>query len=904
MSSVSNNHNCTNTTSTATVNRSSGCKGRNVLARSLLASTLLVTVAITPSPALSFEPLTTLAVSVGTSLVVKGINWLFGKAVDAPDLHFEETRQIHQELREVHRDVLANRQLQLQLHAQEGLEHTETRTTILETEERLKAYIASAHEKERIVNVLSAVENVINLANTVRKSRGNELVLGAKNLFIKVTALEEKTLALNYGEHLRSAMILPRIAAIQSQWTALENLDVMTQHRADFVARAGAWLAAQRSPSGTTDVATATLGDIIESFENYLLGVDQYLGTLSDACSPLWHGYLTIETFHEDKDHVEVSSVGVSTLRFLTLDDKRLVPPISALVAPTRLKWIHEVRNVPNPVRILRSTKGRELAEVLKNIHHQTFNCLDARLSRTQLSQRIPDVLGSTENRDWANVQAVTYDDAENEVGSILLTVEKMLSREPCSKEVYCLRHWEFEHLRRGIAGDLLATLYYIRGEINRTLEWLAETTTGAKCTFLRDEPRVCVFILADGAEGNLQRGSENWFSEGGTATDDSAEELQRRRAFQIARDFQHVPDAVRLAATRERHAQQRWQREESLGNMYKGLQERAAQLEQLRAANDRHMEAVFREATRKAWLQFALSVVQDQIAQAVETRTEVFLTALIEEGGTEAASEASDDSWTIAAYQFAELPEATSTVATEEDSTHLGSQRMAPELMQASEGSDRYLLSVVPPSVGGGDSGQTNSTEAVGILGPSYELPTGLTAGQEMALWLPPIPKSLANFSAGLGDSVTLGLTQQVRRWTGLSAEVDISSREYSSGTLTGSVALGGTFGGAAAKAVISALRAGKAGVVLGRMGRFSLNLRLGGRSAGISVLNHAAKGRDGMVTAFHVPTQWGGEGRLIPKLPHFHIGRWKAHLPWEPKWLLPVVVGGAAGTTVREAE
>ena len=166
--------------------------------------------------------------------------------------------------------------------------------------------------------------------------------------------------------------------------------------------------------------------------------------------------------------------------------------------------------------------------------------------------------------------------------------------------------------MRREISGSLLTTLYAIRAEVNKSLEWLAEETTGAKCTFLRDEPRVCVFPPK--LENTISAINALEESTEGTDNGELSPANLQLGAYETARDFQTIRDTVLVATTRERHAQQRRKFDLVLGTMNSNLNQRANTIAAAQQRNNKHLEDVYREAVRKAWMQFALSVVQDQI--------------------------------------------------------------------------------------------------------------------------------------------------------------------------------------------------------------------------------------------------------------------------------------------------
>ena len=87
----------------------------------------------------------------------------------------------------------------------------------------------------------------------------------------------------------------------------------MPQTAAAFVRRAGRWLEQQRHATDATHPVRFTLGDIIRRVEANAEGTDRYLAQLSDPCSPLWAGYLTLDDYEQiPSGDVRVRKVGIS----------------------------------------------------------------------------------------------------------------------------------------------------------------------------------------------------------------------------------------------------------------------------------------------------------------------------------------------------------------------------------------------------------------------------------------------------------------------------------------------------------------------------------------------------------------------------------------------------------------
>ena len=486
---------------------------KNSLWSAVFGIILAVSVAVTSRPATA-EPitLTGFAISVLTAAAVKGAIWLFNwgaqKVVQEPDVHFEKTQKIHEELRGVAQNILANRELQIQIHEAEVAEEYRTRGLIqdehyitrelIESEhyitreliegmvKSLKDYVSSEFEMEDLIDVLERVLHVNTLTERMRNSTGKERIQIADILFEEVSSLERSISSFEHRDHLRAAMIPTRIAAMQSRWAAfsvLEDTIDMKQHRVDLVRTEGAWLAKQRIRTGARDPVLMTLSDIIENFEEHLMGVDMYLGSLSDPCSPLWRGYVTMEKSSETKYTATITKIGVSQIhhkKFNSITNDQSIyfqEPVAnhPLIQQSVLEWDQIEKMLPEPVKIRRHQR------YLDDLRSQVFDCAEIPLSE------IPPLVDFYTGRNVEGIPPIIYD-------------ARVFSVKPCHQELDCRRHWEFVHMRREIIASMLTMLYTIRNEVNKTLEWLAEETTGAQCLFFRDEPRVCVFFEDESA--------------------------------------------------------------------------------------------------------------------------------------------------------------------------------------------------------------------------------------------------------------------------------------------------------------------------------------------------------------------------------------------------------------------
>ena len=853
-----------------------------------LVATMAIMLAGGPQSAQAFEPLTALAVKVGTSLIVKGFNFLLGRATQGPDVHFETTKQIHGELRAVREDVLKNRALQIDLHEHAAIHRGEIEDLVINVGEGVKQHQERAAEMERIIAVLGTTEKLLRTAATARKAKNkghmDEYALTLETLREDLSRIEREGIILDFSEHLRPVAVLPRIGAIQARWTALQAMPGMDVTRADFVDRAGSWLESQRHPTGESDPAKQTLADLITGMERHSRGLARYLAQLGRPCSPLWGGYLTTETYRKrDRNTIEVSKVGVSQAHLETVldarhhradDDVHYVD--SPLVQPTKLVWSKEIVTLDRPrrLRVGVNDTGESVRRALSSIHRHAFECegsLSA-FARMRTAHRVPDVPGKRSGTAAGRIPAIDYDQ-----GPLALT--DLVRRGSCAEENDCRTHWERIHMRFEAAKTVLMALYAIRNEVNRTLEWLAAETMHAECIYWRDEPRVCVF------------GDEAGSAEVRTAAEGPGPRPtgpgSTLGAYQMARDWSASLNEEQVGALRHDRAQAARARVKTIARMRADLDEQLEEIRHAQALNDRHLDDVAVEAARMAWVRLAVSVVQDQVAELVEAAAEEAITAALTNDDT--SSGPSEAEWTAV---LVPAPGGSAGEDRNDESDGDGHSNSDADAAAASKPGQLALIAVAPPSAHGESrEGIIANNYAESVYGQA----SGLSKMQQAALWLPEIDPGVVDALAGMGDGMTLGLTRSVREWAGLSAEVDTTSGEYRGGTLIGWLAPGtaGIKAGPGAMKVIRQLvRTGKGSV---KAGGYSMLMKVGHgqRTQGISLIRHTAKGQSGRLLSFDVVTKFKGSGSLASKLPHFHIGKYKAHLPWEPKWLVPAVVG-----------
>ncbi|NKC14391.1 MAG: hypothetical protein GKR94_20085 [Gammaproteobacteria bacterium] len=867
-------------------------------ARPALIAVVVVGLMGGPLSAHAFDPLTALAVKVGTSIVVNGFSLLLGRALQGPDEHFEMTKQIHGQIRAVHEDVLKNRALAVDLHERAAFHRSQIEALVIAVGEGVKEHGERTSEMDRIEDILATTENLLDKAAIAREAerRGEEeeLAFTLQTLREEVSRIERQSNALDFLEHLRPVTILPRVGAIQAGWIALKSMPHTDITRADFVRRAGNWLESQRHRTGETAPVKQTLGDLITGMERHTQGFAQYLAELGRPCSPLWDDYLTVEAYRQHHEGgIEVSRVGVSQAHHEVVGrsggehaggDGHYTD--SPLVQLTRLVWSKEVVNLDRPVRVPArdGDTGGSLRRSLRRIHNDAFECGRSSFgteheslerARSDLADKVPDVPGKRAGTAAGQIPAIVYDRGP-------LTLEELVRRGPCGEQKKCREHWEYLHMRFEAAKTLLLGLYAFRSEVNRTLEWLAAETAQADCRYWRDEPRVCVFGDETG-RAELQVDAD----EASTGADEASNGVTEPRpaidAYQIARNWSAQLNDEQVGALRHERARAAQARAAAIGRMRGELDAQIAGIRRAQARDGQHLREVAAEATRMAWIRFAVSLVQDQVEQLVEDTAREAISAAL---GADGPDSDSDKQWTAVVLEAPPDPAREGAGDASGAGNDTGSGAVA-----ASDSGRTALIAFAPRVNEGAPSTPAITTDyKQSVYGPK----SGLSKTQRLALWLPEVDPKVADFLAGVGDGMTLGITRRVREWVGLSAEIDTASGQYSNGTLIGVLGPGaagvkGITG--AAKVVKQLLATGKSSK---KVGSYSVLMKVGHgrRTQGLSIIRHSAKEQSGRILSFDVVTKFKGPGSLAGKLPHMHIGRYKAHLPWEPAWLVPAAI------------
>lgn len=848
----------------------------------IAAAAILVSTTV-PQSANAFEPLTALTVKFGTSLVVKGFNYLLGKATQGPDLQFETIKQIHGELRAARGDVLKNRQVQIDLYERATVHRNEIAELVINVGEGVKDAVERDSEMDRIIDVLGTTEKVLETLDTARKAmdedKTEEYAHTLETLREDLSRIERESIILDYAEHLRPVAILPRIGAIQARWIALQALPATDTARKKFVERAGNWLESQRYPTGEVDPVRQSLADLIIGMEHHVQGLVRYLAELGRPCSPLWNGYLTVEEYEYDRNMIKVTEVGVSQAHLESVHPNRKQVgdahyPDGLFVQPTKLAWSKEVVTLDRSRRVHSEADdaGASIRRTLSSIHQNAFECEGSlrEAARMRLGDNIPDVPGKRARTGAGQIPAIDYDQGP-------LVLEELVKRRSCGEQEDCRTHWEYIHKRFEAAKILLIELYAIRREVNRTLEWLAAETRQAECTYWRDEPRVCVFSDDTGSAGILAAAERT-----------GVEDIGMRStvgAYRKARDWDEMLNQEQVGPLRYNRDRAAKIRARAIDRMYADLNNQVNDIQYAWAFNDQHLRDVSAEAAQMAWVRLAVSVVQDQVVWMIESAVEEAITAALDDGEsiTDIAKE-----WTVVA-----LEEPSQEPGDNDKSNGTGAgDDLGAASIPASSANQTALITMAPQHM--------EDMQVEGVIAPSYSdsvygYKSRLSNTQRLALWLPEIAPEVADTLAGVGDGMTLGITRRVREWVGISAEVDTESGEYHSGTLIGILTPGAAgaklAGTGAAKAVSQLIRTGKASQ---KFGNYSVLMKAGHgqRTQGISLIRHSAKGESGRVLSFDVVTKLKGPGSLASKLPHMHIGKYSAHLPWEPSWLVPAVI------------
>lgn len=814
---------------------------------------ILAILATAATPSHAFEPLTTLAVSVGTSLIVKGFNFLVNRATAPPDLHFEETKAMHRELRAVHQAVLENRSLLIDLDRRRREDIERVIEEMLDMEQRIKKHTIMGFENERVVRVLAHVAPVYDTVNALSLADSQERNALKLTLQRQFDNLQPEVESLNYVENIRAGTIPTRLAAIRAGWTALSNLP-LPQRRRTYVAKEGDWLNGQRYSSGSDDALDQTLADLILTVEEKAHALDSFFASLDQECSGAWSGLLSIDQYTRKSpteiavSHVRLTKVRRDPVALESVSDLEEERPYNLdLIRPMNIQFVEEVVKLEPTVRV--RIDDADLDFTIAQLHRDAFGCP---LSQPPRVAGVPDLsyLRGMRSNDLTRLR-------------------------PCADETACSQFWEYLHMTREIASGTLTGLYAIRQELNRTLEWLAYETTGAECTFLYGQPRVCVFgqgIDEAAADGNDEVVAKR--------TERDADGPSLKGAFRWSRDIRDAIDQEALGRARFELGQTKLENVRMVEAMNRDLSHAVERWRDRMDQNDALLEEAARQAVRASYQRFFWSVVEDQVTDWLSSNTTEILEDLLQ-----SSDDPNGDS-------EPDYPPDWLVVSTVDGSPH-------------DDGADGDLvLAMINPAsliedavLSGGDAVRgfpddsppvgNAFTEEIGASLYGFDGDRGHPSWpQRLALWLPPVPKSVEELVVGYGESVSLGMVRRVNEWFGTTAELDRSTGLYKGGSIAGVLTVGGVGG--------AVLRAGRAGRYLAKFGtptRFSLFVRLTPRSSStISLIKHKGflKGR---IAAADVNVL--GSGPLATRLPHFHLAGVRAHLPWEPPWLVPAVAG-----------
>ena len=821
------------------------------------------------------EPITLsfVALKFGVPLLVAGFNHLLNKSLQPPDVQYQTITNMYAQMRGIHSDVLQNRNQQLEIYDLSARERVEIKNLIIDASETVLEGVAINNELNQIIDLLAETDKVFSETDTIRKSKGHEKKQHKDVLLHTLSNLKTYENRLDRSVRMRPMTVPPRLFAIQVQWNAYATtMKDFPAARETFVREAGMWLETQRHPTWGTKPTEKTLGDFIYEMERHVVGITRYLSELGKPCSALWGGYLTIEDyewFDEEKNIIMVKKVGISQAKFE--HQAQEIPQAanvgnftrSALTQKTTLKWSHLTKEL-QPMMLLDKAS---LSDDLVNIHQHAFSCDNSlrKKARQRLRENVPEVPEVFNQKKGRVIPDINYYPTHDS-----FNIEELIDHQNCEKGSECRTHWERVHSRLEVAKALLTTLYAIRSEVNRTLEWLAAKTANARCAYHDAEPRVCVFDPNPNTNMELVPIEQPILSDRNSLDDASTPDVTNVTGINTdAEEWARMLTANRFETLREeqqRFAQDRWK---EIARMDRELRDRIEFVIQSQRIHDQHLEEVAKEAAQMAWVQLAVNTVVNQIIElAVDAVNNEIAESIQKEAdsASELAVDAAGEA-TVESARKTAIP--------------------APSVMPSETvvGLEKRTLVVK-------GSDKTLKRDLLALQLPADEYGNGINPLEKLALVMPNVPPKLADFLAGIGDSMTLQITKNIRDWVGLSAEINTESGEYFGGTVVGIIP-GGAAGAIKSVQLLKILK--ETGKASQKIGNLSVLIKAGHkqRTQGISLIYHGSKGMNGRLLAFDVVTNWKDPSSFASKLPHFHIWRFKAHLPWEPPWLIPAYLG-----------
>lgn len=714
-----------------------------------------VTVAIVawsaPQPAAA-EPisLTTITTGVIVSLIIQGAKLALETIVDQPDLMNQKLHAVHVDIREVHQSVLESQGLIIDLSTLTSRQIEKLEENMSQMEARLKDHTRMINDYDRVERLIAAtrvVDRQLRLLADIDDENERKVAIQGLWNFYRDMEMKAENLTLVGDEIVRAAGVMAQIAFVRTGWRALNTLPHGDTHRTHFVRRAGMLLEAERT-RGTRGIRIiGSLTDLIESIERHAVAVDRYLSLLSDPCALVWKGQVSIEEYDGPFKKTDTTVVRARKVSVSVLDR----PPVyewwekdqdlegSLLTRHRELEWKTKTAEIEEKtIRFDHRRTPRDFKVKLNHLHARAFGCewLE-RLSKERKYEKTVEkrarILRRAGDKETWLFERLYEDTAKLE--------EVIGRRKTCEWHNACREYWKTVHLRREIESVVLATLYHVRSELNRTLEWLAMESVEAECTYLRSEPRICVF---EGEAVIWPPEPKDEIAEvGGDKSD----------ASQVGRWLIDAVEQDGSIGREFRLRQNIYEREHQVRWLKKGFDERVREVESMEARTDQLLRDATKEAAKKAWVLWVGEFVIQQMESVLQDQIKLALSA--QGGGTENPVE-TPDGWTVAVVK----PEG-SRVGSAEIPTLVVME--APRNVQIQGFTSKISQSIMAPEL------------------------TELSGMQKLALYLPQVPQGLVNVSAGYGDGFTLGLTKHINKFTGGVAVIDENSREYGYGYLSG---------------------------------------------------------------------------------------------------------------------
>ena len=872
-------------------------RASRVLSTIVVAFVLLAS-SLGSSKASGLDPISGFVIKSVASVVLSGV---LGAMTNSPDPNLEMTKSIRSSLRNIHADILTNRAVIIEGN-QILLRHlSEFERALDDLERRLNQSIVEGHERERVRELVAsstALGHKTALLREFDDSQHNETEY--KHTVAQVRKLREDLALLlvdleNVG-FAGAQAVLPAVSAIRADWNALTELPDVNRTREYALRTYGVWLDGQRYPTGASKPADMNLADLIALYERRLRLQDVLLAEASSPCGWLWKGKITPYGHPADQftDEVHVKKIEMSILRLPTLEQASL----GSLTSATE-----EVQRGGEPPHLFGITLTRETVAVTgelivrdwepygpsstihADIHAHVNGCAEHKRTPTRVLRRLIEI-GLLRGSSYPIEQGMTHATHSYRRGGPDYPIAdwdiSRMNHPRCYANAECRDFWNAFVSRRNIEAIFLATLYFIRGEVNLTLEGLAKEAAGADCTYFLDEPRVCVWdeeqLLAE-------------VSSPEHTTNKMAPQATERTAWRVANDMWEAEDAREAISLGGRRDIARATRASALEHQWRELSKRKKEIEMAYRFDDQHLIALGEQAQRGAYMRLFFGLMIHQIAHWFEAAVdaEMSKTADSQSEGSEAEP--------VAVRNFDE------GLLVSNDDESIMALFSDPLIDSVDWGDDEAMPTTTVTNNAAGtlfdDSSRASPATDIKLYIPDYPTPTY----REYAL------QHASNWFAGFGESFSLGFTRIVQRWTGGAVVVDRESGAFKEGIMVGRLNL----------APIAALKAGqifRATWINGNAGKRLILLYkraqdIGGkRKPLLSFVARLSRLKDGKFVYSNNPTislvfhnirtkfarlgfdpifRLGHPGRLATRIPHFHVPFSKLHLPWEVPLLTP---------------